>query len=75
MRRTVSDDAGAHLLLTEARRRLEAGRADGSHRAALRDAAEGHTPAMADGAPIVGLEALVQRVWRALFRPRRICVE
>lgn len=73
--RTASGDAAAQLLLIEAHRRLKAARVDGSHRVRRSDEAVGRPHGRTDRVPGGGPGMLVQRLWRALSRPRRICVE
>jgi hypothetical protein len=75
MRRTATGDAGTQLLLTEAHRQLESARADGFHRVRRSDEAVGRPRGRTDRGPVGGPEALVRRLWGALTRPRRICVE
>jgi len=75
MRRVVSGDAGAQLLLIEARRRLEAARGGHSHRVGISDDGVGQLRTLAGRGPAIGLGGLVRRLRSALSRPRRICVE
>ena len=66
MHRTASGDAAAQLLLTEAHRRLEAARADSSHRIGRGDEAIGRPRRTTDLGPVGGPETLVRRLWGAL---------
>jgi hypothetical protein len=74
MQRTGIGDAGAQLLLTEARRRLEAARA-GSHRVGRSEEAVGQPRDAPVGGPVDARRTLVRRLWSTLYHPRRICVE
>jgi hypothetical protein len=73
MRRAVTEDAWAYLLLTEANRQLEAARAGSAHR--VGDDAVGRPRGFADSGTAVGPVRLARRLLGALSHPRRICVE